>query len=83
MSATPTIKVYSKPQCQQCTATKSYLKSRGLPFEELEILDPDNLALVQSLGHQAAPVVIDGEHNWSQFRPDLLDAAVERRRLAE
>lgn len=80
---TPTITVYSKPNCQQCTATKSYLNSRGLPFVEADILEPENLALVQSLGHQQAPVVIDGEHSWAGFRPDKIDAAVERRRLAE
>lgn len=83
MTTTPTITVYSKPQCQQCTATKSYLKSRGLSFVEADILEPENFALVQSLGHQQAPVVIDGEHNWAGFNPGEIDAAVERRRLAE
>lgn len=72
------ITVYSKPNCQQCTATYRKLKALGLPHNSIDVTeDADSLAFIHALGYQQAPVVVvrEGEEikeHWSGFRPDLL-----------
>ncbi|MBF1368317.1 MAG: NrdH-redoxin [Porphyromonadaceae bacterium] len=72
------INVYSKPHCQQCTATYRKLKALGLPFNSIDVTeDADALAFIRTLGYQQAPVVVvreggDIKKHWSGFRPDLL-----------
>ena len=72
------ITVYSKPNCQQCTATYRKLKSLDLPYESVDVTeDADALAFIRALGYQQAPVVVVREgaqikEHWSGFRPDLL-----------
>lgn len=73
------ITVYSKPNCQQCTATKRWLTQHGVEFTEDDITTEDNLAAAKALGYQEAPVVIvssegvGSESHWSGFRPDKLN----------
>lgn len=71
--------VYSKPHCQQCTATKRRLRAKGVEFESLSLLDEGNLEAAKALGHQEAPVVVVGKQSWSGFRPDLIDELVRER----
>lgn len=71
------IRVYSKPSCQQCTATKRYLADRDIPFEDEDLTDPGNLAAAKALGHTSAPVVVAGEKSWAGFRPDFLAEIAE------
>lgn len=71
--------VYSKPHCQQCTATKRRLRSKGVEFVQESLLDEGNLAAAKALGHKEAPVVVVGERSWSGFRPDLIDELVKER----
>lgn len=72
------ITVYSKPNCQQCSATYRKLKSLDLPHESVDVTeDADALAFIRALGYQQAPVVVVREgaqikEHWSGFRPDLL-----------
>lgn len=72
------INVYSKPRCQQCTATYRKLKALGLPFNSIDVTeDADALAFIRTLGYQQVPVVVayegeDIKKHWSGFRPDLL-----------
>lgn len=73
------ITVYSKPRCQQCTATKRKLDAFGVLYETIDTTeDPGAEQLVKRLGHQQAPVVIAGEDHWSGFRPDRIKKAVGR-----
>lgn len=72
------ITVYSKPNCQQCSATYRKLKSLDLPHESVDVTeDADALAFIRALGYKQAPVVVVREgaqikEHWSGFRPDLL-----------
>lgn len=69
------VKVYSKPVCMQCIATKREMERRGIVFEEID-LTKDAIALrrIIDLGYMQAPVVeANGEH-WSGFRPDKIGA---------
>ncbi len=65
-----TVTIYSKPACQQCTATKRYLDARGVEYTSVDITeDADAYEYVTSLGYQQAPVVQAGERTWSGFNP--------------
>lgn len=71
----PATAVYTKSACPGCTQTKKELDIRGVTYTEIDLeADPAALAYVQSLGHQAAPVVIleDGT-SWASLRPDLIN----------
>lgn len=68
------VKVYTLPNCPQCTATKRYLLKNKLSFEEIA-LDKNGEARdhVASLGFKAAPVVeVSDGRSWSGFRPGEL-----------
>jgi glutaredoxin-like protein NrdH len=66
--------VYSKPNCVQCTATKTYLTNKGIAFNTVDITeDPEALDLILSKGFKAAPVVNSGDEWWAGFQPDKLD----------
>jgi glutaredoxin 3 len=55
--------VFSTPTCPWCTATKSYLRSRGVPFRDVDV-SRDMAAgrdMVRRTGQMGVPVVeIDG-----------------------
>ncbi|MEX3507168.1 MULTISPECIES: glutaredoxin-like protein NrdH [unclassified Corynebacterium] len=67
------IKLYTKPACMQCNATKKALDRAGLDYEAVDIsLDDEARDYVMALGYVSAPVVeANGEH-WSGFRPDRI-----------
>jgi len=67
------ITVYSKPNCVQCTATKRFLKSNGVEFNEVDVTaDQEAYELVTELGYLQVPVVMAGDDHWSGFQPELL-----------
>lgn len=81
MSSTTTITpvtVYTKDDCRQCDATKRWLETRQIPFSVEDLTEPGNLAAAKELGHMQAPVVVAGDHHWSGFNPNELDALNER-----
>jgi len=74
MSAqTPTITVYSKPQCVQCNATYKALDKLGLDYLVIDITEDESAGhYVRALGYLQAPVVVAGTDHWSGFRPDRI-----------
>lgn len=70
-----TITVFTKPQCQQCEATKRRLHDRGIAFETVDLSEnPETLTQLIHAGYRQAPVVITPDAAWSGYRPDLIDA---------
>ena len=74
------IRVYTKPHCPQCNATKRHLDKAGAVYETVDISLPENadtLTAVKALGYQTAPVVLvsmsTGDVHWYGYNPDLLD----------
>ena len=67
------IKVYSKPNCMQCSFAKKYLDDKGVPFKEIDVFkDAEALAMLRDEGFSQMPVVsMDGEFH-TGFRPDVL-----------
>jgi glutaredoxin-like protein NrdH len=85
--STPIITVYTKPNCQQCTAVKRALTKHGLAFTEDDITTPENTAAAKSLGFAAAPVTIasfgmvDGKPDeimFAGYNPVEIDRIAER-----
>jgi len=70
-----TVKIYSKPACMQCVATKREMDKRGVVYEIIDLtIDESALERITSLGYRQAPVVeVEGDH-WSGFRPDKIAA---------
>lgn len=75
------VRVYSKPNCGQCTLTKTLFQAEGVSFVEEDITDPQNLEAAKSLGFLAAPVVVVGESGddmWAGFQPDRIKEIARR-----
>lgn len=74
-----TVRVYSKPDCVQCTSTYRVLDSKRVPYMVIDMsVDAEALELVKRLGYLQAPVVVTDEKHWSGFRPDLINELAER-----
>lgn len=82
------VTVYSKPRCQQCVATKRWLKDKGIKHTVEDITEPGNAAAVAYLGYLQAPVTVwtdsgpGGEQHFSGFNPTELDRILEAARKA-
>ena len=73
-----TVTVFTKPQCQQCEATKRRLNDRGITFETVDLSEnPETLTQLVHAGYRQAPVVITPDASWSGYRPDLIDELAE------
>lgn len=59
MAETPTVTVYSTPTCPWCDRTKEYLRSRNVPFKDVDVSRDIDAArqMVQISGQQGVPVV--------------------------
>lgn len=73
-----TVRVYSKPNCVQCTQTKRGLERAGIEYVLEDILEPGNLAACKELGYLTAPVVMAGNEHWAGFNPDRIKALAAR-----
>lgn len=53
------VKVYSTPTCPWCKVTKNYLKSKNIPFEDLDVSKDRDAAMemIQKSGQRGVPVV--------------------------
>lgn len=78
MKTTETVRVYTKPDCRQCDATKRRFTEKGIEFEVEDLTDEGNLAAAKALGHASAPVVVVGDESWAGYRPDLIDDVAKR-----
>ena len=69
--------VYGKPNCIKCELVKRYLNDKGVPFEEIDVLEDDKaLASLRDEGYAELPVVdINGERH-TGFQPNILAKAV-------
>ena len=70
-----TARLYSKPHCVQCDATKRWLDGQGVDYDIIDLTEsPDDMAAVAALGYKQAPVVaVADDVHWSGFNPGLLE----------
>lgn len=66
--------LYTKDNCAACTATKTVLEALGVPYNELELTDSNNLTRVKEWGFKQAPIVDNNGDRWSGFKPEKLAA---------
>ncbi len=67
------ITLYSKPNCVQCTATKTYLDRNEIPYEPVDVTqDESAYNHIVGLGYQQVPVIEAGGRHWSGFDPGQL-----------
>lgn len=68
-----TVRVYTKPNCVQCEATKKALDKAGIAYEVIDVsTDQRALEYVRSLGYAQVPVVVAWGGHWSGYRPDRI-----------
>lgn len=74
------ITLFSKPACQQCTASERKLTKNKVVFSKVNLeTEPETLAALKEDGYMQAPIleVTDEAGNrvdiWSGFRPDKID----------
>ena len=75
------VRVYSKPNCVQCTATIRKLDLLNVEYVIEDATDPQTLAALKELGYLSAPVVCVGVSNddmWSGYRPDRIEEIARR-----
>ena len=72
------IKVYTKPNCQQCNFTKNFIIDNDITAEFVDVTQDKNaLSYIKELGYNAMPVVyVDEDTHWFGFRPDELEKLV-------
>lgn len=72
-----TITVYTKPACVQCTAVKTWLRAREIPFVERDVMQ-DEAAMAEAVatGLRQMPIVVaDGCAPFGGFDADRLAMA--------
>ena len=75
------VRVYSKPNCWQCTATIRKLDLLNVEYVIEDATDPQTLAALKELGYLSAPVVCVGVSNddmWSGYLPDRIEEIAKR-----
>ena len=67
------IKVYSKPNCMQCSFAKKYLDNKGVKYEEINVFqDAEALSMLRDKGIAEMPAVdVNGEFH-TGFQPNIL-----------
>lgn len=75
MNMNKNIIIYSKAGCAQCRATKRWLDTAGVEYNEVRVdLDTDELQKVKAMGFTSLPVIVaDGIEPFFGFRPDILE----------
>lgn len=59
MAGSPTITLYSRPDCQPCKQIKRWWTSRDVVFREVNVEEsPADLAAIKSLGYERVPVTV-------------------------
>jgi glutaredoxin 3 len=76
--AAPKVTVYTKRTCAYCIRAKRLLEKKGIPYEEIDVEDQDDLRawLREKTGQMTVPQVFAGEQSLGGFSDiDALDRA--------
>lgn len=74
----PTVKVYTRTTCGPCRTLKHWLKSKGVPYQEINVDDDPKLMdeVIQLSGLQMVPVTIVQDKVISGLNLSLLSATL-------
>ncbi len=67
--------VYTTPSCPWCNKTKSYLKDKGISFEEKDVAEDSGAAqeMMDLTGQRSVPVIKKGGQYVVGFDPERLE----------
>jgi len=72
------VRIYTKPACVQCDATKRMMDKLNIEYEAIDITqDNDAYEMIVSKGFKSAPVVITDSDSWAGFNPDKISGLAE------
>lgn len=68
------LKIYTRKNCAECAATKLYLKTKGVTFEEVSLdQNPELYHHFKSQGKKRTPIVESSVGDWLGFSPKKLN----------
>jgi len=72
------VQIYTTDWCPYCSAAKSLLSDKGIPYDEIDVTDPDLRAemMQRANGRRTVPQIFIGERHVGGY-DDM--AALERR----
>jgi glutaredoxin 3 len=70
------VTVYTTPTCPWCSKVKSYLKNKGVNYQEVDVADDIQAAqrMVELTGQRSVPVITIGERYIVGYDPDRIDS---------
>ncbi len=70
------VRVYTTPTCPWCSKVKSYLKNKGVNYQEVDVADDIQAAqrMVELTGQRSVPVITIGERYIVGYDPDRIDS---------
>jgi glutaredoxin-like YruB-family protein len=70
-----TIRIYSKPLCQDCNRAKAFLKEKGVQFEDIDIVKnkPAHEEMVHQYGIDVLPVIVIDDQVMVGFNPPKIN----------
>ena len=75
---TPTLTIYTTPNCPSCRLTRQALDRAGITYEVIDLSGrPDLVEQLRSEGLLQAPILDDGTSRSAGFRPDRIRAIVD------
>ncbi|MBS6639251.1 MAG: glutaredoxin family protein [Actinomyces sp.] len=75
---TPTLTIYTTPNCPSCRLTRQALDRAGITYEVIDLSGrPDLVEQMRSEGLLQAPILDDGTSRSAGFRPDRIRAIVD------
>lgn len=85
MSQTANVTVYSTPWCVFCRAAKDYLKSRDVPYKEVDVeANPEaGMYIVNKTGQMGVPVIEIGDETILGFDRPRIDLALRDKKLVD
>ncbi|MCK8617199.1 hypothetical protein LNP00_02290 [Fructobacillus sp. M158] len=72
------LKLYTRKTCAECAATKLYLKTRKVPYEEVSLdQQPDLYDRFKKEGKKRTPIVESSVGDWLGFPPKKLNEYIK------
>lgn len=66
--------VFTSDTCPHCVTAKSYLKEKGIEFEEKNIKETENRKKLISMGFMGVPVILIDDEAISGFDKNKIDS---------
>ena len=70
------VMVYTTPACPWCSKVKSYLKNKGVNYQEVDVVKDTEAAqrMVDLTGQRSVPVITKRDRYIVGFDPDRIDS---------